>query len=80
MKSLRLRALSLLLLASPIAKGQSDLEGNVAVGIASYYGDLIQSNHAIFTQPSYAVSFGAAHYFSPHWAIRGDFSFLKLKR
>ena len=77
MKLLRLRFLFLALVISPFAKSQADLEANVAVGIASYYGDLVQSN-PFFREPSYAVSFGAAHYFSPHWSIRGDFSFLKV--
>jgi len=79
MKLLQLCLVSSLLLISPLAKSQSDLEINGAIGIASYYGDLVQSDHAFFTQPSYAISVGAAHYFSPHWSIRGDFSLLQVK-
>jgi len=78
MKSLQLRLLSLMLLISPLAKSQSDLEFTGAVGVASYYGDLVQSS-PFFRQPSFAISLGANHYFSPHWAIRGDLSFLTVK-
>ena len=78
MKLLQLRFLSLFLLISPLAKSQADFEFNIGGGIASYYGDLIEKDHAIFPQPSYSASVGVAHYFSPHWAIRGEFSALKV--
>ncbi len=78
MKSLQLSLLSLLLLISPFAKSQSAMELTGGVGIASYYGDLIQGS-PLFQQPSYAISIGAAHYFSPHWSVRGDISILKVQ-
>ena len=78
MKSLRLRVLTLLLLISPFAKSQSDFEVSAGVGIASYYGDLIQGS-PLFQQPSFSFSLGAAHYFSPHWGIRADFSMQQVK-
>ena len=77
MKLLRLRLLLLLLAASPLAKSQSwELTG--AAGIASYYGDLVQSS-PFFRQPGYAISFGAKYNFNPHWVWRGEVSFMKVK-
>jgi len=78
MKLLRLRVLSLLLLISPLAKSQSDFEVSAGVGIASYYGDLIQGS-PMFQQPGFSASIGAAHYFTPHWGIRADMSLQQLK-
>src|SRR5437868_8729060 len=78
MKLMRLRLFSLLLLVSPFAKSQN-VELSFGAGIASYYGDLIQADHPLFQQPSYAFSVGAEYYFTPHWTVRGDFSVLKVQ-
>ena len=76
MKLTRLRLLSLLLLVSPLTKGQSEI--SAGVGISSYYGDLIQGS-PLFQQPSFAASIGAAHHFTPHWGVRADMSLLQVK-
>ncbi len=77
MKLLQLRLLCLLLLVSPFAKSQSALEVSAGAGIASYYGDLVQSS-PFFREPSYSFSAGASHFFTTHWSVRGDFSVLKV--
>lgn len=77
MKSISLRLLSLFMLTSVMAKAQSNSELSFGAGIASYYGDLVQSS-PFFREPNYAFSLGYQYYFSPHWSVRGDFSVLKV--
>jgi hypothetical protein len=81
MKLIHLRLLCLLLMTSLFAKSQSNStsEINFGAGIASYYGDLTQSDHAIFDQPSYAFSGGYSLNFTPHWSWISDIAFLKVQ-
>lgn len=78
MKSISLRLLCVLLITSSFAKAQGNGELSFGAGVASYYGDLMESNHAFFSQPNYAFTLGGQYYFSPKWSIRGDFSVLKV--
>ena len=77
MKLLKLRLLLLLLAASPFAKSQS-WELTSSAGLASYYGDLVQSN-PFFREPSYAIGVGGSYNFTPHWAWRSELTFSQVK-
>ncbi len=81
MKLLSVRLLCLMLLASTFAKSQNisrlDLTGGL--GAACYLGDLIQNDHAIFDQPSWAISGGVAYHVSPKWTWVSEVSFLRVR-
>lgn len=78
MKLLQFRLFFLLLLVSPFAKSQSSVELTGSVGMASYYGDLVQGSPS-FKQPSYAFGAGVVWNFTPHLAWVSDIGILQVK-
>ena len=84
MKTIKLLILSLILSLTSVVYGQLfqqrdasfDLTG--ALGVASYYGDLVDKS-PVFRQPSFCGSVGVAYNYNPHLSVRGDFSYMQIQ-
>ena len=80
MKLFKLCLLTFVISLSITAKGQlfrvelPSFEGSVAVGISSYYGDLVQSN-PFFHEPSLSLSAGLSYNLNPNLSFRSNFSY-----
>ncbi len=84
MKILRLHFLVLTLVTTTAVNAQlfksinPSLDFSSALGVSSYYGDLVQKS-PVFREPSFSISEGIAYNLNPHLSFRSEFSYSKVQ-